>query len=67
MFRYKRTIFMERNVPGLKPTASDKLLFSKKSFNCRDISWYYKKMNKRKTTKLFRKILAGGKRTNEKS
>jgi hypothetical protein len=26
MFRYKHTIFRQRNVPGLKPTASDKLL-----------------------------------------
>jgi hypothetical protein len=27
MFRYKRTIFRDRSVPGLKPTASDKALF----------------------------------------
>jgi hypothetical protein len=28
MFRYKGTNFKERNVPGLKPTASDKPLFT---------------------------------------
>jgi hypothetical protein len=27
MFRYKRIILRENNVPGLKPTASDKPLF----------------------------------------
>jgi hypothetical protein len=29
MFRYKRTIFRERNMPVLKPIASDKLLFTR--------------------------------------
>jgi hypothetical protein len=28
MFRYKRAIFRERNMPGLKPIASVKLLFT---------------------------------------
>jgi hypothetical protein len=29
MFRYKLTIFRERNMQGLKPIASDKLLFTR--------------------------------------
>jgi hypothetical protein len=29
MFRYKRTFFKERDMPGLKPIASDKPLFTR--------------------------------------
>jgi hypothetical protein len=29
MFRYKHVILREHNVPGLKPTANDKLLFTR--------------------------------------